>query len=279
MIRAELKCAGYEDELPRDDQDCAIDYFKWALRFIPRMKRQINKAHDFECPEKHQAGLRLLEDAIVSGADLTPWLSRNIGKPKFHDGIFFDWKVSHFHLGETYKANGMVEGHDEVLFAVVTPDSVFEIGIYVHGSWHEVEVLDVIDRNWPHLLDSVTLRGLSQSRPATTSEEALSYREMNVLPFLKLPSGRLIAPPGGGVATDGTPIEATMAADMHARYIRTAEERISAELQAKIDAGEIEKKDYEVLLRCDENGLLATAGNLTWRLGSRRGSSPPMAEL
>ena len=190
----------------------------------------------------------MLEDAFATGGDIWPWQSKFIDRPSFEDGLYNAYRVMHFHIGTVLEPSGYINRLGELLFAIVDPTSVYEIGIYRHGDWYELDILDIIDKNWPKLLDAVTIHALDIAHCPSTREEVKAIREANIVSIIKLKSGRIVAPPGGGVATDGTSIEAVHSADFWAKLLRNGEKAIIADIREQIRNGDMEMRDYEVLL-------------------------------
>ncbi len=268
-IRKEMTNTGF-DHSGLNDQDCAIRWQSWKRRTIPAGTRTVLKANGFNCPDNLQQGLADLEQAFTTGSDIWPWQSKLIDRPTFEDGLYNDYRVVHFHLGVGFHASGYINRTGVLLFAVVDSASVYEIGIYNHGDWFELDILDVIDANWPHLLDAVTVRGIDVENCPRTREEIKALREANIVTIIKLNSGRITAPPGGGIATDGTSIEAVRSADRWARLLRNGEKAIVASITEQIQQGNMESKDYEVLLHATDDEICGVVEDThKWTLWKR----------
>jgi hypothetical protein len=244
-IRAELSNAGFR-HAELSDQDCAIRWQSWQRRMVAARKRQIAKADTFTCPAQHAAGLNAIESAFTSGAEILPWQSKLVDNVSYEDGLLNDYGVLHFHLGETLEASGYIARTGPLLFAVVRDDSVYEIGIYNHGDWYELDVLNIIDRNWPHLLDAVTIKGIDTAHSPKTREEVRYRRQINVVPIISLDSGRIVMPLGGGVATSGTSNDAVRSADYWAKFLRDADQVIIDQINDCVRKGTLPAKDYFV---------------------------------
>ena len=267
-LRAEITKAGGDDS-DFGDQDCAIRWQSWMRRIVPPAKRTIEKADSFSCPGPLQQGLDGLEKAFSNGAEVWPWQSKLIDQPSFEDGLFNDYRVVHFHLGSGTDKGGYISRTNELLFAVVDATSVYEIGIYAHGDWYELDILDIIDRNWPELLNAVTLQGVSDVKCPTTREEVQILREGNVNSIMKLASGRIIAPPGGGMATDGTSVEAVRGSDVWARVLRNGENLIRDNIQDQVSKGLMPEQDFDVRLHMTADEIAGVAGGQKWILWKR----------
>lgn len=214
------------------------------------------KASGFNCPSYLlQRGLADLEHSFTFGAEIWPWQSKLIDRPTFEDGLYNDYRVVHFHLGVGFETNGYINRTDELLFAIVDSASVHEIGIYGHVDWYELDILDIIDENWPNLLDVVTIHGLDVSNCARTRDEVKVIREANVVSIIKLNSGRIIAPPGGGIATDGTSNEAVRFTDYWAKLLRNGEKAIVSSIREHVQNGGMESRDYEVILHVTDDEI------------------------
>ena len=253
-IRQEMTNVGV-DHSALNDQECAIRWHSWKRRVVPARKRSVKKAGGFSCPGHLEKGLAALEHAIESGDDIWPWQSKLIDTPSFEDGLYNDFGIVHFHLGEGFDTRGYINRTGELLFAVVDPKSVYEIGIYHHGDWYDLDLLDIIDHNWPHLLDPVTIQGIDVANCPTTRDEVKALREAKITTIVKLKSGRIVAPLGGGIATDGTSIEAVRAADYWAKLLRNGENAIVANIKEQVRNGNMVSKDYEVLLHATDDEI------------------------
>lgn len=268
-IRRDLSEKGF-NHLGIDDRDCAIRWVAWKRRTVPDGPRNILKAEGFNCPNDHQEGLADLEKTFISGKDIWRWQTINIDNPEFkcEDRLYNDWGVHHFHLGIGYKkGTPYKERTNPLLFALVDKFTVYEIGIYYHGDWYERDMLEIIDKNWPNLLDRFTLRGVRSSSYPQNNDDIKLLRGNNKNPgnvnyCLTLNSGRVIVPPGGGYATNGTSIEAVRYADSIAKSLISAEKIIISYIEDQIRNGLIQKKDYTVTLHLTKEQILAIVDNL-----------------
>lgn len=263
LIRQELDNIGFKHSM-LSDQNCILTWFKWKRRSVPKKRRNVQKASGFICPNHLQQGLLDLENAFMNGHEIWPWQSKMIDQPLAEDGLYADYGVIHFHLGVGFEANnsGYIVRTYELLFAIVDSDSIYEIGIYNHGDWYEKDILEIIDSNWPDLLDRVTLHGIVKiGNILTDRQDIKALRDGHVMVVMQLNGGRIIAPLGGGMATDGTPLEAVKAADYFTKIIRNGEEQIKKQINDRITAGTMESKDYEVSLYMTDNEISGQIGN------------------
>ena len=268
-IRQELTRAGF-DHSKLSDQDCAIRWQSWKRRSVRTQVRTVERAAGFSCPAHVQNGLIDLESAIVRGADLAPWQSKLVDRPGYEDGLYNDYRITHFHLGAGTDASGYIKRTKELLFAVVDSTSVYEISVYDHGQWYELDILDIIDAHWPHLLDEVTIHGMGATNSPTTREEVKALRDAHVISHLLLKSGRLIAPLGGGTMINGTSFEAVLAANQWSRILKLGERHIADAIDEGINKGVLAARDYDVHLHSTDDEIAGVvAGVCKWTLWKR----------
>lgn len=264
-IRGELAKVGFDHSgLP--DQDCAIAWQSWQRRKVRACPRKIYKTKSFVCPTHLQGGLVRLEQSFASGTDIWPWQSKQIDKPTSEDGLYNDYSIQHFHLGDSTESSGFATRTKELLFALITADAVFEVGIYNHGDWYELDILDIIDDNWPKLLDRVTITGIDAVNCPSTREEVKKIRAAHLVSLMKLKSGRYIAPLGGGVATNGTSIDAVRAAYFWAKAIRNGERLIVDDIVSQIKSGALPDVDHVVLLHATDDIICGVMEGQKWTL-------------
>lgn len=263
MIRGEFSSRGF-DHSKLDDQECVVRWQSWNLRIVTAKVRSIQAADTFSCPPEHQKGLDGLNAAFRDGKELLRWQSKLVEKIRFEDGLLNDFGVHHFHLGETIGASGYIERTGPLLFAVVRDDVVYEAGIYHHGEWYDFEILNTIDRNWPSLLEPVTLKGVVPATTFRDRDDLKRLREANINPVLQLDSGRVIVCPGWGSAMDGTSFEAVTSADHWAKFLRNADKGVMEQVNKWIADGTLPPKDYRVALDASDSEIAALVEN--WRI-------------
>ena len=172
-------------------------------------------------------------------------------------------------MGQGFQSNGYIDRTGDLLFAIVDVHSVYEIGIYHHGDWYEFDLLDIIDQNWPVFLDRYTINGIDLQKYPTTRDEVKKLRQANVVSIFKLPSGRIVAPPGGGVSTDATSVDAVNAANYWAKLLRNGAKFIKDDIRKQVMSGTMADKDYEVFLHATDSEIAGFVDCYKWVLWKR----------
>jgi hypothetical protein len=151
---------------------------------------------------------------VAAGGDLWPHQSRKIENFAVEDGMLNDYGIQHFHLGTDPKHQNLIQGTKELLFAVVKNDDFYALGVFDHKAWSKQGLLDIIQANWPKLIEAYVLKdsehmkvvGLSRNY---TDEEAATLRKAGVNVITQGADGSLRMGMGGGVTTSGQSLSVT----------------------------------------------------------------------
>ena len=269
MIRNILEEKWGYDTSALSDQDIDMTWESWQQRRISKMPRTVARADNFTCPPELQSGLKALEEAFESGDDVTPWQSNSVDNINFRDKMLTDFGVNHFHLGPMITGCRFSDRTDELLFAVVNHNKVYEIGIYNHDrdNWIELDILNIIDCNWPEVLDPYTIKGAFDVSPQEESiQDVKNLRDNDINSVRKLRSGRIIVPPGGGVLGDGRSAFAMNTTRTRKKQFEKWEEYIIHKIKSLIEKGDISHRDYIVRLECNNMQLQAVCSGYIWLL-------------
>jgi hypothetical protein len=222
-----------DPKTPVEPFDYVNQYFNVAYRLVPAKPRNVVVHPALSCPPARQKGLGLLLQRVEAGGDLTPYLSRQLYKAGFADMLLNDWGIQHFHLGERLDAKGQIEGHDEVLFAIVTETAFYCLSVLRHGAWADQRnLIDVVEGNWPELIKHGHSPGVLPAKPGPTDQEILELRNAGVQTYWASRSGMVYVLVGGGYATSGDSLIAVDAARDHLRVVTEWEEALREEVRA-----------------------------------------------
>lgn len=204
--------------------DLLIDYGNWRRRLVPQRPRRVHLSAELRASSEGSHYRDVLDEItgrIQGGVDLTPFLSRGVKtsyeppatrSKKMHlrqdrDLLLADWGVHHLHLSTTIQSDGFVERTSDLLFAVFADDDAYLLGIYGHGDWALLVVMEVLVRNWPDAGVLRPVEGIIGLSEHYTDEERLDLRKAGVAQLLEI-DGKVYAPPGQ--TTAGTPLAVTL---------------------------------------------------------------------
>lgn len=168
--------------------------------------------------------LKIVEEKFKNGEDITPHLSKLVIDPENQDGLLNDWAIHHLHLSKTKK-----KPHDKfyvrsdylLMFILVDPDLVCFLDVRPHSEshfnnpeyplWVRDELLEIIQKNWPELLEEYEYKGFNPAEKYT-KKKYKQLRDAGI--FMDVIIGdKVYAPPGGGVTTARTGAIQTSHAD------------------------------------------------------------------
>ena len=234
-----LASAGYSFQ-PADDRDAIRTYASVRHRRIRPRQRTVHKAL-YTVPSHLANGEQQLLAKVAAGGDLWPHQSRKIGNLAAEDGMLNDYGIQHFHLGirPDPKHSSLIEGTKELLFAVVTDDDFYAIGIFDHSAWSKEELLNLVQANWPQLITPYAIQnsphmrviGLSHNY---TDEQAARMRSAGINVLRQRPDGTIHIGMGGGVTTNGKSLAATRDAIGLADFAQNIQDKLTEMLEGKV---------------------------------------------
>jgi len=205
------------------------------------MPRTAHESREFQgalaaCTTGEQQAMAAIRAKFHRGEDVNGHLSRASLNPHIPDGMLYDWDIYHIHVSCT-KSNPSQAFFDRTgpvaLVKVTRTDSYF-IDIRPHGTanpllWTQTDILEILNNNWPTLLDSWTIPNAVSTVHNPSSSDLSRLRGNRrtgkgaVVAVLQI-GNRVIAPPGGGMATDGTPNTVLEAVDQIQYNIKDIEQ-------------------------------------------------------
>ena len=203
-----------------DPELLAERYFRAKATMISQRPRSVHWSSELRTrlstlEERYRLALDEIERRLTVGDNLAEFLSKRVLDVEKSDGMLNDFGLHHLHLG--HKANPgdeHVGRSDWLLFAGVGSDDVLFVDVRRHPQlgdaddygWSDPELFDIIHRNWPNVLPSHQLRGVSGDSLSDRERKELRRKNMNVVTRI---GDMAIAPPGGGTTAsgaDGDPI-------------------------------------------------------------------------
>ena len=206
IFKKEIEDLGFDVSSLANDDDVLQAYCSYSYRLIENRPRIIHKADSFVCPDEVKNGLTWLESKLKKGENVNPHLNSATKKDKL-DGLLYDWGIHHLHLGEKFSSPGFVERSGPVLFAMFRPDDVYFIDIRNHEGWSDKSLLDIVNRNWPELIEQYWLKGVKPE--SQLSENGITAtRKAGINTIVELSDGKALVSIGGGITTAKTSLAA-----------------------------------------------------------------------
>jgi hypothetical protein len=205
VLRNRLLAKGYLARTETDEETISR-YLNVLNRTIEPHVRTTKPSTTLTCPPDHQAGFDALIRTSEAGGNLRPYQSTGLEKDEYDDGMLNAWNLHHFHLGRGPHPRyaGYVSRTGPLLYAVVTNETLYCLGIYDHGGWSMQALLEIVDRDFPELSEPNSLTNNDKFkvvglRRNYTDDEVQKLRDAGINALTQTPGGRILGPMGGGV--------------------------------------------------------------------------------
>ncbi len=205
-----------------NDEKLPIYYFNADSRRVISNKRKVHCSDVFTCPSEYSRGWELFKQAVESGADLNPYLSKAVQNLTATDAMLNDWKIHHFHLG-TELENGYIKRTGALVFTYITDTDMYIVNVFKHGDWAQDEIIETIHRNWPHLIKNCKLIGIKEARPKLLAKERKLLRKTGLNSMVAVGDGTVYGIIGGGTTMDGMSLQARRVMMRQRRFLKEFE--------------------------------------------------------
>lgn len=265
LVVNEIASLGYAVDHSEDLNLLSYKFFNLRKRRIAAIPRNIFESKNFSCPKNLTNGYDVLKNKLTKGHDVCAHLSKYLLQGDYEDLLLNDWGIHHFHLGKNPEKSGFIERTGALLFAHITVDSVYCLGIYPHGSWTQQELIRVFHDNWQGIISERKLNGILGSSNVLTDKDVAQLRKKGVQTMVQISPEIVYAPLGGGYSTAGTSMESTMRANSYMRLIRNLEDHVKENVKIFID--KIQELGYShgnipsFSMMIDEKGFFAVETN------------------
>jgi hypothetical protein len=201
-----------------------LNYLTLKRRFIVKKKRTVREAKELNIPHEHLNDYIRLKKLLERGKNVNAYLSRDITKGKKDNNAMYKsdsalnrWGTTHFHFNK--------KGTEYILLATVTENEVYFIKVSKHSEnpFTDEALLQILNNNWPELLDKYILNGVGGETLNPEQENNLAKKNINVIRNV---NGKTICPPGGGVVGSGHNVFDVMELNKCIKEIRYIEEQV-----------------------------------------------------
>lgn len=208
LMEKEMKRIGIN---PSNTRNIAYEYFNMLKRVISIRPRNIIYSKEFQCPEEYKQALLEFEDNVRKGKNLNKYQSDKITKPEEADDLLNDWNIVHFHLSRRFRNDGFARRSDYQIFAWITDNCIYMIQVYPHKEdflYCKQELLEIIERNWPKLLEPYMLKDVTRLNEKFDDEQYEKIRKVHATTLVQTKSDKVYGLLGGGYMSDGSSGEA-----------------------------------------------------------------------
>ena len=126
-----------------------------------------------------------LRHAFQQGCSVIPFLTNRVGDTEKTDWLLWDYAIHHLHLSRKPGKDGFVERSDQLLFAIVSDEVAYFVDVRPHQDqgfeWIRQDLLGIVHRNWPALIEARVLHGVSGSTITDAEKKELRRKRVNVV--------------------------------------------------------------------------------------------------
>ncbi|MBT2217996.1 hypothetical protein KK120_19520 [Virgibacillus dakarensis] len=174
--------------------------------------------------------LHHIKNRFKNGKDVSIFLSKKSIKPSQKDLLLYNWGIHHLHLSMPEKGKQFVERSDYLLFLMINDNNAYFIDVTKHKlpdgtEFSQQELLLIIKRNWPYLLDPYKYQGAFSLDRKMTDKDYSEMRKAGSLSLVEI-DGEVYGLIGGGITTARTNINHTIKTDGVFRVLRNMEANI-----------------------------------------------------
>lgn len=147
IVKKELDNNGISVADFDDKHELLAAYCALKARRVWSNPRRVHTASGLSIPDNLILGFDNLVEKFTNGQDVNCHLSRQVELLDSNDLLYYDWGISHFHIGTSLESDGFIKRTGPLVFAVVKPSDVYIITIGQHGQWANTEMISIIDSN------------------------------------------------------------------------------------------------------------------------------------
>lgn len=171
---------------------------KWNICISKELSNHIKLSRDAELH------VESLKEKAMKGEELLCYHSTDVINQSKPDYLLRDWNIFHLHSGHGKKQSStdFADRSGDLLFLTYYEDNLYLIDIKPHGKWTDVNLLEIIDNNWPEVLQSYMINDTKNDNSIDSPATIKTMRNCNLNYPIKV-NGKTFFPPGGGVTANG----------------------------------------------------------------------------
>ncbi|MEO4007301.1 hypothetical protein [Flavobacterium sp. CAU 1735] len=208
-----------------DDSVGLSRYYNFRLKFIEAKPRRVlisKESIKNIFLSDHKNDILLLLDKMKKGMDINPYQSKQSFNADYHDMLFNDWGIRHFHLNHNkQKPNDYFHIRTgNLLFAKFEGDEAYILDVKHHKDknvWSNTDIIRLIRNNWNHILEPYEV-GSGSWYPNFNDEEIGIVRNKGYIFSINV-DDKTYMMLGDGYAVSGDNMEATRLAIEVYRWI------------------------------------------------------------
>ena len=236
QILAAMKSEGLNNTRKMKIDQLIISYFTYLRKKETGLKYKIHYAKEFSYPEEFKEALRKITDLLENGGDIGPYLSTRAIDFK-NDYMFNNWGIIHLHLGDQpYERDcRFIKRTGLLLFMYRHDNDAYLINMVEHNRWSNLDNLQILENNWPELIENRKLYGITGLSDVISETERFSFwkKGMDTVTELTDQNGEtmVIVPPGDGCMASGDSVKDVLLYMEEEKKLKNIEKAIICDLE------------------------------------------------
>jgi hypothetical protein len=261
---ATLQAAGYKIPPNLPAVKVAELFFNVKHREISQRPRTVLRSRELSrqpLSRKVRRTLKEIESVSLKGHNLNHYLSERLLRPEYNDALLNDWGIHHMHLGRGGATpNGFSPRSRELLFVMARPNTLYFIRVGEHPNeqrddFCDQELVEVVHRNWPDILQSYHLVGASTVGLTQLQRKTIRSKFVGVTTTV---DGTVYRSMGGGQMASGLSMDARIECD--AWLTRAHQLETFCRTNASLLHQEVQKHSGRTLAKLELHLLLTEKG-------------------
>ena len=185
-------------------------YQRYKCRTIETRARAVSEANRLVVPEAYRTAYEDIVGSIKAGRCLKKYQSRKLKNLHYDDDMLSHWGIQHLHLNQCVEQDGFVKRTGDLLFIHFSDSEAHVLGIFDHGAWCDLDLIQIMHNNWPEQLAIFKSNG---NAVPLTEEQYKTLRKKHANANVTVSDGTEYICPGMGVAANGAPLYAVLNSD------------------------------------------------------------------
>lgn len=199
-----------------DQMDVVTKYAWFELRRLPTKKWTVRYSTELQENQffvDNRSYIDIIRNKAEQGEDLTVHASTLIDDIQSKDEMLADWGIYHLHPGHGTRSarNDFVNRSGELLFVIPFGDTLYFLDVLDHNSWTNFSLIEIIDNNWPSIIDKFRLKNAIELSFEPTEVELYELRKNQINSNFRV-GNSFFSGMGGGIASNGSAIRAVQMA-------------------------------------------------------------------
>lgn len=240
-----------------------LKYFNIQKKMVTVKPRDVYQSNELICPTHLVERFEEIKKGLRDGEDINGYLSLTAYKPNKNDHLLYEWGVHHLHFDCSKQPSfSRKDRSPELLFVFFRNNAVYLLAIQDHSSFYNTELLEILDSNWPSLIEDSCIGSNAESFCDVPTETRRDSRKAGINTAVILKNGKVLMPlpMEDGITSSGDSVYASHKVVEIQHYFDKVANFIIQILSGEITDEYIYFKDEPSLMICTQ-GYLYIAEN------------------